>query len=152
MRSSRRRSRRSGGRCAQTLVHRPDDVYAPLATLARCNGYVLLIAVGLDKLTLLHLAEKEAGRQLFRRWANYPEGHPTAVEVGGCSGGFRKHEAHLQELTQILTVGQSVWMLLSARMALRAAGAAMRANPAITHCGNPSCGRWADAVASGPIL
>jgi len=77
----------------------PIDVYAPLTRLASHNGFVLLIGVGLDKLTLLHLAEKEAGRRLFRRWANNREGHPIALEVGGCSAGFPKLEAHLQGMT-----------------------------------------------------
>jgi len=131
---------------------RPDNVYAPLQMLARRNGFVLLIGVGLDKLTVLHLAEKEAGRQLFRRWANNPEGYPIAVEVGGCSAGFPKLEAHLQGMTRTLTVGQSVWKLLPAYAALAAARAAILANPAITHCGDPDCERCTDAVAGGPLL
>jgi aminoglycoside N3'-acetyltransferase len=133
-------------------AQRPDDVYAPLMTLTRRNGFVLLIGVGLDKLTLLHLAEKEAGRRLFRRWANNREGQPVAAEVGGCSAGFPKLEAELHPLIQTITVGQSTWQLLPARTALKCATAAIRANSAITHCGDPSCDRCTDAVAGGPLL
>jgi len=140
------------GRHASELIaaQRPDDVYAPLMTLIRLNGLVLLIGVGLDKLTLLHLAEKEAGRRLFRRWANNRDGQPIAVEVGGCSAGFGKLEAELQAVT--LMVGQSVWKLLGARSTLARAIAAIRANPEITHCGDPTCERCNDAVAGGPLL
>jgi len=133
-------------------AQQPVDVYAPLTRLARRNGFVLLIGVGLDKLTLLHLAEKEAGRRLFRRWANNREGHPIALEVGGCSAGFPKLEAHLQDVIQTLTIGRSVWKLMPAYAALAAARAAIHANPAITHCGDPSCERCTDAVAGGPLL
>jgi aminoglycoside N3'-acetyltransferase len=133
-------------------AQRPDDVYAPLTTLARRNGFVLLIGVGLDKLTLLHLAEKEAGRRLFRRWANNRDGHPIAVEVGGCSAGFPQLAGELHTLIQTITVGHSTWQLLPARATLERAIAAMRAHPTITHCGDPTCARCADAIAGGPVL
>ena len=142
------------GRQASELItaQQPADVYAPLRTLTRLNGFVLLIGVGLDKLTLLHLAEKEAGRQLFRRWANNRDGRPIAVEVGGCSAGFGKLEAEFPAMIQTLKVGQSVWKLLGARSTLARAITAIRANPQITHCGDPTCERCNDAVAGGPLL
>src|SRR6185295_13865210 len=76
----------------------PSDAYAPLRTLIQLQGFVLLMGVGLERLTLLHLAEKEAGRILFRRWANDQYGQPMAVEVGGCSEGFGRLEPHLHHL------------------------------------------------------
>jgi hypothetical protein len=39
----------------------PVCVHASLRQLAQHNGFILLIGVGLDKLTLLHMAEKDAG-------------------------------------------------------------------------------------------
>jgi hypothetical protein len=35
---------------------------------------------------------------------------------------------------------------------LRAAAAAIRANPEITHCGDRECGTCPDAVLGGPII
>jgi aminoglycoside N3'-acetyltransferase len=142
------------GHYAAELIsaQRADDVYAPLTMLSKLNGFVLLIGVGLDKLTLLHLAEKQAGRRLFRRWANNLEGQRIAVEVGGCSAGFPKLEAELEAITQTLRVGPSVWKLLPARPVLACAIAAIRANPEITHCGDPTCERCTDAIAGGPLL
>lgn len=52
----------------------PLDVYAPLRSLAAADGLVILMGVGLNRMTLLHLAEQMAGRTLFRRWANGPDG------------------------------------------------------------------------------
>lgn len=142
------------GPAASNLItpQRPDDVYAPLQELCRQNGFVLLAGVGLDRLTLLHMAEKEAGRRLFRRWANDAGGRPMVMEVGGCSDGFPRLEAALQPVSQTTIVGQSVWRLLLAQAALIRAAAAIRANPEITHCDDPVCERCNDAIAGGPIL
>ena len=64
------------------------DVYAPIRELARRGGDILLMGVGLEAMTALHAAEELAGRRLFRRWANGPDGNAIAVAVGGCSRGF----------------------------------------------------------------
>ncbi|HLM58919.1 MAG TPA: AAC(3) family N-acetyltransferase [Pyrinomonadaceae bacterium] len=134
------------------LTQSPSEPYAPLAALGRAGGFVLLMGVGLERMTLLHLAEKEAGRALFRRWANDARGEPEVVEVGGCSEGFGKLEPHLRAVTRQTTVGQSAWRLLPAGDALSLAAAAVRAEPRITHCGRAECERCDDAVAGGPIL
>ncbi len=64
------------GRRAVEIVagQAPTDVYAPLVALAQAGGSVLLMGVGLERMTLLHLAENVAGRVLFRRWANDRDG------------------------------------------------------------------------------
>ena len=103
-------------------------------------------------MTLLHLAEKEAGRALFRRWANDPHGQPMAVEVGGCSEGFGRLEPYLRPVMRRINVGQSKWTLLPADQALAYAAAAIHADPQITHCGVKTCERCNDAVKGGPIL
>ncbi|HVF57466.1 MAG TPA: AAC(3) family N-acetyltransferase [Pyrinomonadaceae bacterium] len=128
------------------------DVYAPLAALKGAGGFVLLAGVGLERMTLLHLAEKEAGRELFRRWANDSAGEPSVVEVGGCSEGFSRLEPHLRTVMRSAVVGRSVWKLFPAGEALALAAAAIRADPRITHCGRAACERCDDAVAGGPVV
>ena len=128
------------------------DVYAPLASLARAGGYVLLMGVGLERMTLLHLAEKEAGRVLFRRWAKDERGRPSVVEAGGCSEGFGRLEPYLSPITRTAVVGQSTWRLLPADDTVARAAAAIRAEPSITHCGVEDCERCNDAVAGGPVV
>jgi aminoglycoside 3-N-acetyltransferase len=130
----------------------PLNVYAPLAALARMKGFVLLMGVGLERMTLLHLAEKEAGRTLFRRWANNANGKTVAVEVGGCSEGFGKLEPCLRPVMRKINVGPSKWTLLPAAQVLARAAAAIRADPQITHCGVETCERCNDAVKGGPII
>ncbi len=130
----------------------PSDVYAPLEALARAGGRVVLMGVGFERMTLLHLAEKEAGRELFRRWARDERGRPSVVEVGGCSEGFGRLGPFLQTVTRTAVVGRSVWKILSADEALARAAAAIRAEPRITHCGAADCERCRDAVAGGPVV
>jgi len=130
----------------------PADLCAPLKALARAGGYVLLMGIGLERMTLLHLAEKEAGRELFRRWAKDERGRPAVVEVGGCSEGFGKLEPFLNPITRTAVVGRSTWRLLPAAEAVALAASAIRADPNITHCGVADCERCRDAVAGGPFV
>lgn len=130
----------------------PLDAFAPLEKLAATAGFVLLMGVGLDRLTLLHLAERAAGRTMFRRWANGPDGQPMMVEFGGCSSGFGKFERALGPVMTRHTVGQSPWVLMPAREALHIATAAIKDDPAITACGDPACERCRDGILGGPIL
>ena len=132
-------------------VQAPLAVYAPLRALVEVGGFVLLMGVELDSMTLLHLAEQEAGRTPFRRWANDPAGRPQAVETGGCSDGFRQLAPALASWRRESIVGASCWQLFAAGPALAAAAAAIRANPRITHCGNPTCERCHDAMLGGPL-
>jgi aminoglycoside 3-N-acetyltransferase len=111
---------------------------------------VLLIGVGLERMTLLHLAEERAGRALFRRWANGPDGRPMEVETGGCSEGFGKLEPALAPLARETTVGESRWRAFPARAALDVATDAIRANHEITRCDREGCLLCADAIAGGP--
>ncbi len=130
----------------------PNSVYRPLEILADRDGWVLLMGVRLRSLTLLHLAEKSAGRQPFRRWANDSQGRVMMVEAGGCSRGFEKFESVLAPMERRITVGQSTWRAYPAKEALEAAGHAILDDPFITHCGNDGCRRCRDAVLGGPVF
>jgi aminoglycoside N3'-acetyltransferase len=130
----------------------PLNVWAPLGALAEEEGAVVLMGVGLDKMTLLHLAEQVAGRNPFRRWANGPDGQTMEVEVGGCSDGLGSLDSILSPVMRESKVGGSVWRVFPAEAALDAAARAIRRDPMITHCGDPGCGRCRDAVAGGPRL
>jgi aminoglycoside 3-N-acetyltransferase len=129
----------------------PLAVYAPLERLAAGDGWVILMGVGLNRLTLLHLAEQRAGRRLFIRWANDAAGQPGVVETGGCSEGFVRLAPALEPLARRTTVGTSPWLALPVAATLFAAVAAIRADPTITHCGQPDCDRCRDSIAGGPL-
>jgi aminoglycoside N3'-acetyltransferase len=142
------------GTLARQLIsgQSPQDVYFPLRALAQAGGLVVLMGVGLDKMTLLHLAEQQAGRTLFRRWANGAEGAPVEVEEGGCSGGFGQLEPILTPMQITHHVGESLWRAFPARATLEAAATAIRRDPMITHCGDSACLECRDAILGGPLL
>jgi aminoglycoside 3-N-acetyltransferase len=142
-----------GPLAGQLIVgQRPLDVFAPLQALVEAAGYVLLMGVGLDSMTLLHLAEQRAGRVPFRRWAYDRAGTPQMVEAGSCSDGFEQLAPILQPWQQDIVVGKSQWHLFPAAQTLQTAAAAIRDHPQITHCGRPDCERCHDAMLGGPIL
>ena len=142
------------GPLANELVaaQQPLQVFNPLRALAEAGGSVVLMGIGLTKLTLIHLAEQLAGRNLFRRWANGSDGQPMAVEVGGCSNGFGKFEPLLAPVMQSTVVGQSEWRVYPALETLKRLAQAIRTDPMMTHCGRADCDRCHDAVLGGPIL
>lgn len=142
------------GPLADELVasQQPLQVFSPLRALAEAGGSVVLMGVGLTGMTLIHLAEQLAGRNLFRRWANGPDGQPMAVEVGGCSEGFGKFAPLLAPVMQSTVVGQSRWRVYPVQETLERAAQAIRNEPMMTHCGRTDCNRCDDAVLGGPIL
>ena len=141
------------GPLAHRLIdrQRPLDIYAPLAALAKLDGFVILAGVGLERMTLIHLAEKRAGRTLFRRAANGPDGEVIIVETGSCSEGFVHLEPMLRPIRREQLVGESLWQIFPAMAALNITTHAIRRNPRITHCGQ-DCIRCDHQVAGGPIF
>lgn len=141
------------GPLAEELIdgQTPQDMLAPLRKLVELDGAAICMGVGLNRLTLLHLAEEQAGRQPFRRWANSPQGRPMMVAVGGCSAGFARFDAVLAPAERRISVGESLWRVFPARECLRRAQEAIRSNPAITRCADHFCVRCEDAIAGGPL-
>jgi aminoglycoside N3'-acetyltransferase len=142
------------GPLAQDLItgQRPLHVYAPLEALMSAHGSIVLMGVGLERMTFLHLVEQRAGRTLFRRWASGPDHRPVMVEVGSCSEGFGHFAPVLAPFRREINVGQSLWQVFPAEEVLKAATKAIQDNPDITRCDNAACERCNDAVLGGPLL
>lgn len=127
------------------------DVFGPLRALADHDGVVILMGVGLNRMTLLHLAEVEAGRRPFIRWSRGRDGQPARARAGECSEGFERLAPALAPIERGARVGESQWRVFAARLALDLAAAAIGRDPSITHCPNADCIECADAIAGGPI-
>jgi aminoglycoside 3-N-acetyltransferase len=128
-----------------------DDVFGPLRALRERDGWVVLAGVGLTSMTLLHVAEIEAGRKPFIRWMRAPDGSPMRVRVGECSMGFERLAPALAAPERRTIVGASTWRAYPAEPALALAARAIRGDPSITRCDNPSCKECPDTIAGGPI-
>jgi aminoglycoside 3-N-acetyltransferase len=139
-----------GPQADELIVHDDRDSFGPLRALCDANGWVVLMGVDLDRLTLLHLAEVDAGRRSFIRWANGPDGKPQRSRGGECSMGFPNLNPMLRPLERSTTVGASTWRAFPAAESRRAAAAAIQAEPTITQC-RDECFECADAIAGGPI-
>jgi aminoglycoside 3-N-acetyltransferase len=116
------------------------DVYAPVRELARQEGLIVLMGVGLNKLTAIHQAEKSIGRKLNALWVRGENEQPVLVNVGACSEGFVNLDATLAPIERRLQVGASLWRVFPLKPLLELAAQAMRAQPAITCCPDPDCG------------
>jgi aminoglycoside 3-N-acetyltransferase len=128
----------------------PADVYGPIRELAAREGRILLVGVGLNRMTAIHLAEHQSGRRLFLRWAKAANGRVAMFEVGSCSEGFPQLEPVLRQYAHRVDVGGSQWQAFPARLVLDDAGAAMRDDQSITHCGR-DCLLCRDSIAGGPV-
>jgi aminoglycoside 3-N-acetyltransferase len=129
-----------------------DAVHAPLRALAEHDGAIVMVGVGLTRMTLLHYAEQVAGREQFRRWAMDGQGRTLMVQSGGCSEGFERLAPVLAPVETRRRVGRSEWRAFPAADVVRLAAAAIDADPHSTHCGLRSCRRCDDAELGGPVL
>jgi aminoglycoside N3'-acetyltransferase len=112
---------------------------------------LVLAGVGLTAATAIHFAEELSGRRLFRRWGRLAGGRDIEVEEGGCSEGFENLASAVAFLEQRIVVGESLWRIYPFQEFVDAIVAAIRKNPAVTHCGDPACPRCNDAVKGGPL-
>jgi aminoglycoside 3-N-acetyltransferase len=142
------------GPLAQALIdgQTPWNVYAPFEALIAHDGFVVMMGVGLDRMTLLHDAERHAGRELLLRWGGGADGAALAARIGGCSEGFVQLDGLLSPLARETRVGASRWRAYPAGATRATAADAIRGDPTITHCDNPTCERCRDAAAGGPFL
>lgn len=127
------------------------DMFGPYRALVAQGGYVLLLGVGLDRMTILHLAEVEAGRQPFIYWVRGPDGELLRSRGGACSSGFPNLDQAVMPVETRALVGQSTWRLFPSCELVAAAADAIRSDPSITRCADPGCIECADAIVGGPI-
>jgi aminoglycoside N3'-acetyltransferase len=107
---------------------------APLEALVNFRGMVLMMGVNLDSMTLLHLAELNAGRPQQVEWASGMDGQPVQVNVNGDSACFEQFAPHLAPLERRITVGRSLWRIFPAHETLMAAQQAITQFPQIGLC------------------
>jgi aminoglycoside 3-N-acetyltransferase len=127
------------------------DVFGPLRALRDAGGWVVLAGVALTSMTMLHLAEVEAGRQPFIRWMRAPDGTPMRIRVGECSAGFERLAPALASDERQALVGASRWRTYPARALVPLAADAIRSDPSITRCDDPDCKECPEAIAGRPI-
>jgi len=134
-----------------TEMQNTRDVFAPQRFVAENNGVIVMAGVDLTAMTLIHLAEQQAGREPFVRWALLTDGRRVPTQAGCCSSGFERLAPLLADALTTTVVGQSSWRIYDAKLALQLATEAIRKEPTITHCPNSACVRCDDMIAGGPV-
>lgn len=140
------------GPAAERLVtgQTPTNIWAPLEELVRQNGMVILMGVGYDRMTLVHLAERMVGRPSLIRWVNDGRGNKLAVTAGTCSRGFNNLAPALDPYVRRVQVGYSLWTLCPAQQILEVIVRAIANDPHLTVCSDAACKRCGDLLLGGP--
>lgn len=127
------------------------NVYAPFKEMYNSDGDIILMGVGLTRMTAIHYAQEKADVNLFIRWATGLDGKPIRVYAGGCSSGFDAFDPLLEKIEKQVLVGDSLWRVFPMKETIDICTEAIIDNPKITHCGDVNCKECRDAVLGGPI-
>jgi aminoglycoside 3-N-acetyltransferase len=120
---------------AQTLA----EPLAPVERLAEQNGWVLLVGVLHTANISLHLAERQAGRPQFVRWALTLEGVKECPAFPGCSNGFEGAAAGFEDLARSFQLGGAWVRAYPLQPMLERVTAWIRQDPLAGLCDQPDC-------------
>jgi aminoglycoside 3-N-acetyltransferase len=118
-----------------------DDPLAPIAQLADADGDVLLLGVDHQANVAIHLAEQQAGRHRFTRWALTPRGVVECPNMPGCPDGFRKVSERLGGISRRTELGAARLEAVPLRDLIHVSSAWIRQEPLALLCDRPSCPR-----------
>ncbi|MDI6769372.1 MAG: AAC(3) family N-acetyltransferase [Anaerolineales bacterium] len=117
------------------------DPLAPIGTLAKQDGWVLLLGVNQTINTSIHYAEKLAGRKQFTRWALTPEGVRQCAGFPGCSAGFQSIAPEAERCARRVRLGNATVQAVPLKMLFKAAMALIRNDPLALLCQQADCPR-----------
>ncbi len=131
--------------------HASNDPNLPLKRLVDQEGSILLLGVGLNRCTAIHLAEEHAGRRSFIRWVLHVDGVVRRAREYGCSEGFIKLEPHLENLASWTTIGNCSSVSYPAASLVKSLVPVIESDPSITLCHRGELCRCRDSARGGPI-
>ncbi|MDQ3327999.1 MAG: AAC(3) family N-acetyltransferase, partial [Chloroflexota bacterium] len=110
--------------------------------LSAMGGDVLLLGVGHESNTMIHLAEQRLGRSRFYRFAKVAERVWMELpNIPGQSDGFSAVEPHLIPATRERFIGPCRVRCMTASTVLETVRRLILADPAALLCDEPACGR-----------
>lgn len=137
---------------AQALVqeHNWNTPHQPLINLLNTTAYVVLIGVGLNSCTAIHLAEERAGRRPFIRWVLDQNSEVKRIKVAGCAAGFENLRSGCADLFRSAQLPNGVITVAPFTPLVERCREIIEHNPEITRCSS-TCLRCADAIRGGPL-
>ncbi len=119
-------------------IHQPLN---PIRALKEQGGWVLLLGVDHTVNTSIHLAEAEAGRKQFVRWALTPQGVVACSGFPGCSDGFQALGPRLRQATRRVQLGASQVSAVPLQALTEAVRAMLAEDPLALLCARLDCER-----------
>ncbi len=114
---------------------------APIGTLARQDGWVLMLGVDHTVNTSIHYAEKLAGRKQFIRWALTRQGVRECPSFPGCSAGFQSIVPDVEKYTRHVKIGNAVVQAVPLKMLFKLVTARINKDPLALLCQQEECER-----------
>ncbi len=121
----------------------------PIERLEDLGGRVLLLGVGLDSCTAVHIAEERAGRSPFIRWAIDRDGKVKRVKASGCAKGFNKLLPFCKSVFKEAYIGDCRVLTAPLRPFIESVTSVIVSKPEVTKC-SMDCIRCRDAILGGP--
>ena len=116
-----------------------EEPFAPINTLAKAGGDVVVLGDDPPPNAALHLAEQRAGRKQFTRWALTPKGVVECPGFPGCSRGFGAIDGKLTGVAWADKVGSFPVVRVPLRDLTNIAAGWIRQDPQALLCDNPDC-------------
>lgn len=114
---------------------------APIAALADIGGWALLLGVGHQANTSIHLGEQLAGRKSFVRWALMPGVVVECPKFPSCSDGFDVIQPLLDPFARKINVGDASLQAVPLHELVETARQLVEADPLALLCNRPGCPR-----------
>ncbi|MFZ5805701.1 MAG: AAC(3) family N-acetyltransferase [Verrucomicrobiota bacterium] len=139
------------GKNAEMLVadHSWDTTNLPLERLAEQGGWVVLMGVGLEACTAIHIAEERAGRKPFIRWALDRNEVCRRVRASGCAKGFNHLRPQLKMLRSA-KIRECEFLAAPLNELIATAAEVLKNNPSLSAC-SKDCLKCKDMIAGGPV-
>lgn len=140
-----------GDRTGQLTEKHPwNTTNLPIERLASMGGHVVLLGVGLNSCTAVHVAEEKAGRNPFIRWAIDRSGEVKRVRASGCAKGFNNLMPLYESSFKKTYVGECCVLTAPLKHFIGRMTSIILSKPEITRC-SASCVRCRDAILGGPV-
>ena len=122
-------------------TQRMDNPFAPIASLADRDGWVLLLGVEHRVNTSIHLGERLAGRKTFTRWALMVDLVVECPAFPSCSDGFNAIEPLMIPFTRTIKVGDANVRAMPLYELVETTRQLVLADPLALLCDRPECQR-----------
>jgi aminoglycoside 3-N-acetyltransferase len=132
-----------------TKDHSWETTNLPIERLINArDAYIVLLGVGLNSCTAVHVAEERAGRRPFIRWAVDRDGQVKRVRVAGCSKGFNNFMPYCKDLFKEIYIGNCRALATPLEPFIIHMASVIAAKPELGRC-SITCLRCRDAILGG---